>query len=79
MLLTNQANIVRDLEVQLSGMVCKSDDNSKEFKINLKLKRLKSAKRKIHNMKKADFKSINTELNIVPWEFILDYDDINKS
>ena len=79
LLLTNQANIVYDLEVQPSGKVCKSDHNSIEFKINLKCKRLKSAKRKIYNMKKADFKSINNELNNVSWEFILDYDDINKS
>ena len=79
LLLTNQPNIISDLVVQPSGMVCNSDHNSIVFKLNFKCKRLKSAKRKIYNMKRADFTSINRELSNIPWDFILDYNDINKS
>ena len=30
-------------------------------------------------MKRADFKFINQQLSYVPWDFILNYNDINKS
>ena len=79
LLLTNQPNIIFDLDVHPSGMICSSDHNSIGFKINFKCKRLKQTKRKIYNLKKADFKSINSELSYVPWDFILDYNDINNS
>ena len=79
LLLTNQPSIITNIDVHPLGNVCTSDHKSISFKINLKFKRLKSVKRKIYNMKKADFKSINNELGKVPWEYILDFDDINKS
>ena len=79
LLLTNNQSIISDLDVNSPDTPCTSDHMSIQFKLNLKTKRLKSTKRKIYNMKKADFKSINSELRNVPWEFILDFDDINKS
>ena len=79
LLLTNQSNLVTDINVQPSGFVCKSDHNSISFKLNLRCKKIKSIKRKIYNMKNAHFKAINQELCNVSWDYILDYNDINNS
>ena len=79
LLLTNQPYITCDLNIHPSGTVCNSDHYSIGFKVNLQCKRLKSPKRKIYNLKKADFKSINNELDSIPWNFFLDYDNINSS
>ena len=77
LLCTNQPSIISELSIHPSNMVCSSDHNSIGFRLNLKCKRLKSPKRKIYNMKKGDFNSINFELKNVPWEYVLDYNDIN--
>ena len=79
LLLCNQPNVITDIAVQPRGTVCSSDHNSIIFNVKVKCKRLKSPKRKIYNMKKADFKSINCELNKINWEYILDFNCVNKS
>ena len=78
LLLTSNPSIISDLDVNFPNTICSSDHRSICFKLNLNIKRLKSAK-KNYNMIKADFKSINSELLKVSWEFILDFNDINKS
>ena len=79
LLLCNQPSIISDIEVLPFGTVCNSDHCSISFKVKLKCKRLKAPKRKIYNMKKADFKSINYELCQVPWNNLLTDQDINVS
>ena len=71
LLCCNQPNIVSGIEILPRNSVCNSDHFAIKFKIKLNFKRLKSQKRRIYNMKKADFRSINDELFRVPWNNII--------
>ena len=80
LLLSNQPNMITDIEIMPRGIVCSSPHYSIKFKVKLACKRLKTAKRKIYNLKKADYKSLNDELCSLPWENILtDNVDIDTS
>ena len=69
-LLCNKPHILSNIEVMPRDSICSSPHYSIKFKVKLNCKRLKSTKRKIYNLKKADFKSINHELIHVPWDKI---------
>ena len=72
--------MVTDIELMPRGSICSSPHYSIKFKVKLACKRLKAAKRKIYNLKKADFKSLNDELSRLPWDDIIsDNVDIDKS
>ena len=61
------------------GIVCSSPHFSIKFKVKLACKRLKSIKRKVYNLKKADFKAINYDLARVPWDSVLRNNNIDTS
>ena len=71
LLLTNKPELITNVEVLPRNMICNSDHFGIKFNVKLDCKRLKPTKRKIYNFKKADFKSINSELLNVPWEHLL--------
>ena len=68
LLLCNTSELVSDIKVLPKDTVCRSDHFGLEFKIQLKCKRLKSTKRKIYNLKKANFSAINRELCRINWD-----------
>ena len=70
LLLSNSSEVVSNIEILPKDAVCSSDHFGIKFKIKLKCKRLKSPKRKIYNLKKADFKSINRDLSRIQWDNI---------
>ena len=79
LLLCNQPHILSEIETLHRNTICNSDHYGIKFKIKINCKRLKSPKRRIYNLKKADFKSLNAELCRVPWRNILincDIDDV---
>ena len=79
LLLCNQPNIVSDINVMPQGIVCSSPHLSIKFKVKLNCKRLKPTKRRIYNLKKANFRAINEELLSVPWDHILSDNNIDSS
>ena len=79
LLLCNHPSIISDIEVLPLGSVCNSDHCSINFKVKLNCKRLKAPKRRIYNLKKADFKGLNHELNSISWKNLLADDDVNVS
>ena len=62
LLLSSSDELVSNIEIIPKDTVCSSDHFGIKFKIKLKCKRSKSQKRKIYNLKKANFKAINREL-----------------
>ena len=70
LLCCNQPNIVSNIEILPRNSVCNSDHFAIKFNIKLNCKRLRSQKRRIYNIKKADFKSINNELCRIHWNNI---------
>ena len=67
-------NVIKDINDHPLDTVSSSDQNSIIFEVDLKCQRLKSSKRRIYNMNKADFKLIHNELIMT-----INYDDINHS
>ena len=70
LLLSSSSELVSDIETLPKDTICSSDHFGIKFKINLKCKRSKHQKRRIYNLKKADFKAINKELSRCYWDNI---------
>ena len=68
LLLSNSTELVTDIEILPKDAVCNSDHFGMKFKIKLKCKRSKPPKRKIYNLKKADFRAINRDLSKIRWD-----------
>ena len=79
LLFCNDPTCISDIEVLSPGSVCNSDHCGISFKVKLNCKRLKGAKRKIYNLKNADFKGLDRELKYFPWDHILYDNDIDTS
>ena len=75
LLMCNQPEMITNIEVLPRYAICNSDHFGIKFSIKFNCKRLKPSKRRIYNFKKADFRSINSELLSVPWDHILNYCD----
>ena len=71
LLLSNSLDLVTDINILPKDAVCSSDHFGMKFKIKLKSKRAKAIKRKIYNLKKANFKAINMELSRMNWDAIV--------
>ena len=72
LLLTTSPNFVQNIVVRKDTLLCKSDHFSLTFDINLKCKRSKVIKRDCFNYKKANWDSLNAELNEISWPSILE-------
>ena len=70
LLLCNSSELVCDIKLLPKDLVCSSDHFGLKFKIKLKCRRLKAPKRKIYNLKKADFHAINSDLLNINWDFV---------
>ena len=72
LLLTNHINLIHNLQVSESTLICKSDHYPITFEIKTNVKRTKPAKRKMYNFKKANWDAINRELWHTNWDALLD-------
>ena len=72
MLLTTSSNFVENIVVRKDTLLCKSDHFLLTFDIDLKCKRSKVIKRDCFNYKKANWDSLNAELNEISWPPILE-------
>ena len=79
LLLCNRTDMVDNVSVLPRNTICNSVHFGIKFTLKFDCKRLRAPKRKIYNLKKADFKSINAELLAVPWDDILRRGDPNFS
>ena len=79
LLLSNSTELVTDIEILPKDAVCSSDHFGMKFKIKLKSKRSKPQKRKIYNLKKADFKAINRDLSKFRWDDVFTNCDSDTS
>ena len=66
-LLCNQPQIVSNIQLLPRNAICNSDHFGIKFCLKINCKRCKSKKRKIYNLKQADFRSINIELDRIAW------------
>ena len=74
LLLTDKPALITGIDVSSSNLPCKSDHFCLNFSLNSKFKRLKLPKREIYNYKRANWDSINSDLNSVDWSSALDGD-----
>ena len=79
LLLCNNNQMITDVNVLPKNTICNYDHFGIKFKVKLLCKRLKNQKRRIYNFKKADFKSINNDLNSINWGYRLNTRDIDKA
>ena len=71
-LLTNSENLISDIQIKSNCEICKSDHHAINFDIMLKIKRKKPIKIKRFNFKRANWHSLNIDLNNVDWISMLD-------
>ncbi len=74
LVLTDKPQLIGDIKVSSSNLPCKSDHYSITFTIKSKVKRVKTVKRDAYNFKRANWSSLNSELNAVDWDQILSGD-----
>ena len=75
LLLADKPALISDVDVSDSNLPCKSDHFCLSFSLKSKFKRLKLPKREIYNYKRANWNGLNSDLNSVDWNSVLD-DDI---
>ena len=75
LLLCDSPQILSNIHVQEQYEICNSDHFGISFNVNLNCKRLKGKKRKMYNFKKANWNSLNDDLNHVNWNYTLKYCD----
>ena len=71
-LLTNSENLISDIQIKSNCEICKSDHHAINFDIMLKIKRKKPIKIKRFNFKRANWHSLNIDLNSIDWISMLD-------
>ena len=71
-LLTNSENFISNIQIKSNCEICKSDHYAITFDIMLKVRRKKPIKVKRFNFKRANWPSLNIELNNVYWISVLD-------
>ena len=67
LLLTTHAPTVNSLNVHEHFEICKSDHYAITFEVMTNIKRLKSAKRKSYNFKRANWEALNYDLSHINW------------
>ena len=67
-------NFIKNLHILSKNEICSSDHFGITFELSGKVKP-KISKRKIFNYKRADWESINRELNAIPWDAHLNNSD----
>ena len=75
-LLTNNPLSINNTTVKPENSLCSSDHFPILFNINSNVKRKKSSKRKIPNLKKANWDDLNHELSEINWSSLLSSHDI---
>jgi hypothetical protein len=75
-LLTNAPQSLTHVSVGDENSVCASDHFPVSFKIKANVRRRQAVKREIFNYKKADWKSLNSDLSNAPWHSLLSSPDI---
>ena len=70
-ILTDKLDLVNDINVDNMHNPCGSDHFPIFFKLRLNAKRKKPCKRKIYNLKRADWAKLNTEISSKDWDLIL--------
>ena len=71
-MLTNSKNFVTEINVSPDSYLCKSDHYLLTFEVKSSVKDNKVPKRKILNLKKANWEALNNELGNIHWDAILD-------
>ena len=71
-LLRNSENPISNIQIKSNCEICKSDHHAIIFDIMLKIKHKKPRKIKRFNFKRANWHSLNTDLNNVDWVSVLD-------
>ena len=71
-LLTNTENLISNIQIKSNCEICKSDHHAIIFDIMLKVKRKKPIKIKRFNFKRANWHSLNIDLNNVDWISVMD-------
>ena len=72
-LLTTSTSYLKNLKVTDTERYCISDHYAITFSITEKVKRKLNAKRLCYNYKKANWKNLNEELQLINWEIFLDH------
>ena len=71
-LLINSESFISNIQIKSNCEICKSDHYAITFDIMLKVKRKKPIQVKLFNFKRANWPSLNIELNNVNWISVLD-------
>ena len=75
-LLTNSPHTIRDLQILDDSSFCSSDHFPISFSIEANVRRRRNCKRVIQNLKKADWTSLNNDLQNTDWFGMLSSPDI---
>ena len=76
LMLTNSNNFVTEINVSPDSYLCKADHYLLTFQVKSNVKYNKVPKRKILNLKKANWEALNNELGNIHWDVILDFKHI---
>ena len=71
LLLTSNSALINDLKVHGGGEICKSDHYPISLSINTKFKFKEQPKRKVYNFKKANWDRLNSDINSISWNGII--------
>ena len=72
LILTNIKNFVTEINVSPDSYLCKSDHYLLTLEVKSNVKHNKVPKKKILNLKKANWEALNNELGNIHWDAILD-------
>ena len=76
--LTNSPHTVNDLNVLDDSSVCSSDHFPISFNVTANIRRRRSCKRVIQNLKKADWHTLNNDLQNTDWHSLLCSSDVEQ-
>ena len=78
-LFTNSEQYLKNIEILSNSEICASDHHAITFDHQLKIERKKAAKRKQYNYNRADWDTLNNDINNFNWPAALDMLDSNSA
>ena len=74
LILTDKPGLISKTSVSDYKLPCYSDHFCVSFSINCSFKRIKLPKREVYNFKRANWEALNSDLNTVDWNFVMQGD-----